>query len=157
MYSYAGVAASPVGDAGFEFIELNEFNVLGVVLKPALIYLNMFELILPEAMAAPVTPAAQQGSIFGLLIPFVLLGLFMWLFVFRPQRRQRREHGQMLDALQPGDEVITSGGIVGRVSALQRNWVIVEVAEGVLLRMQRHAILSILPKGTIDEDPSAEA
>ncbi|MCA8836260.1 MAG: preprotein translocase subunit YajC [Gammaproteobacteria bacterium] len=117
----------------------------------------MFELILAEAMAAPGAPVGQQQSIFGLLIPFALLGLFMWLFVFRPQRRQRREHGQMLDALMPEDEILTSGGIVGRVKDIQRNWVIVEVAKGVQLRMQRHAILSVLPKGTIDEVPSAEA
>ena len=109
----------------------------------------MLELI-PEAIAASPVGGQQQPSLLGILMPFILLAVFMWLFLFRPQRKQRQEHRRMLDSLSPGDEVITSGGIVGKIRQFHANWLMIEVADGIELRIQRHAVLSTLPKGTID-------
>jgi len=69
--------------------------------------------------------------------------------MIRPQMKRAKEHKQMTEALQKGDEVVTSGGIVGRVSEIQDAYVDLEVAAGVLVKVQRAAVQTLLPKGTI--------
>ena len=83
-----------------------------------------------------------------LLLPIVFIGL-MYVLMIRPQMKRQKEHRAMLDKLQRGDEVITSGGIAGTVTDLGDNFVSVEVANGVTLRVQRAAIANVLPKGTL--------
>jgi preprotein translocase subunit YajC len=69
--------------------------------------------------------------------------------MIRPQMKRQKEHRSMLDKLNRGDEVITSGGIAGTVTEIGDNFVTVEVATGVQLRVQRGAIANVLPKGTL--------
>ena len=83
-----------------------------------------------------------------LLLPVVFIGL-MYFLMIRPQMKRQKEHRGMLDKLARGDEVITSGGIAGTVIELGDNFVTVEVATGVQLRVQRGAIANVLPKGTL--------
>ena len=83
-----------------------------------------------------------------LLLPIVFIGL-MYVLMIRPQMKRQKEQRAMLDKLQRGDEVITSGGIAGQVTDLGDNFVTVEVASGVQLRVQRAAIANVLPKGTL--------
>ena len=92
--------------------------------------------------------APQQSGAFM----FVWLGLMVALFYFmliRPQVKRQKEHKAMLDKLAKGDEVITSGGVAGTVVALSDAFITVEVASGVQLRVQKGAIASVLPKGTL--------
>ena len=94
-------------------------------------------------------PAAGGGDQFVTIIIFVVLIAFFWLFLIRPQQKKQKEHQKMLANLNKGDEVITSGGILGRVKDLDEQFVTLEVAPGVDHRIQRHAIAGVVPKGTL--------
>jgi preprotein translocase subunit YajC len=86
------------------------------------------------------------------MIQFVFLGGIFLLFYFliiRPQSKRAKEHRAMVDALAKGDEVVTNGGIIGRVSQLGDTFISVEIADGVEVKVQRQAVASVLPKGTI--------
>jgi len=73
----------------------------------------------------------------------------MYFLMIRPQMKRQKEHRGMLDKLQRGDEIITSGGIAGTVSEIGDNFVTVEISNGVQVRVQRGAIANVLPKGTL--------
>jgi preprotein translocase subunit YajC len=93
-------------------------------------------------------PAAPGGGIES----FLLIGLMfvvLYFLMIRPQMKRAKEHKTMIDALQKGDEVVTSGGVLGRVSRLNENYVTLEIAERVEIQVQRPAVQLVLPKGTI--------
>ena len=99
------------------------------------------------------TPAAAgalgQGSP---VVTFIMLGVLFAAFYFiliRPQAKRAKEHKTMIAALAKGDEILTSGGILGRITELGDVYVTVEIADGVLVKVQRPAIQAVLPKGTI--------
>ncbi len=98
-------------------------------------------------------PAAAVGAApGGSMVQFVFLGGIFLLFYFliiRPQAKRTKDHKLMIDALSKGDEVVTNGGIIGRVSQLGDTFISVEITEGVEVKVQRHAVASVLPKGTI--------
>jgi preprotein translocase subunit YajC len=73
----------------------------------------------------------------------------MYFLMIRPQMKRQKEHRDLISKLAKGDEVITSGGIAGRVDDLGDNFITVEVADGVRLKLQRTAIVAVLPKGTL--------
>jgi len=92
--------------------------------------------------------AAQAPSIINLLFiggMFVLFYLILW----RPQAKRSKEHRELVTALAKGDEVLTSGGVLGKVTKVSDDYVTIEVAEGVELNMQKSAVAAALPKGTI--------
>ncbi|HSW03682.1 preprotein translocase subunit YajC [Aquabacterium sp.] len=104
------------------------------------------------AQAAPAAPAAggiesMFGS-FGQMLPLVLMFVVLYFIMIRPQMKRQKEHKAMLEALAKGDEVVTSGGMIGRVAKLGETIVHVEVANGVELQVQRSAVVQVLPKGT---------
>ncbi|MHB8727781.1 MAG: preprotein translocase subunit YajC [Sulfuricaulis sp.] len=101
-----------------------------------------------EAPAAA-AGAAQQGSpMVTLIMLAVLFGAFYFILI-RPQAKRAKEHKSMIAALAKGDEVVTAGGVLGKVAALGESYVTVDVAEGVEIKVQRQAIQTVLPKGTI--------
>lgn len=87
------------------------------------------------------------------MLPLVLMFVVLYFVMIRPQMKKQKEHRAMIDALAKGDEVITSGGIVGKVSKVGETYVTVEVAsrggEPIELNMQKQAIQTLLPKGTV--------
>jgi len=94
------------------------------------------------------TAAPQGDPLFSWLI---LIGMFV-LFYFvllRPQQKRAKEHKQMVDAIKVGDEVVTGGGVLGRVTAVAEQFVSVEIANGVVVRVQRHSVFAVVPKGTL--------
>lgn len=97
--------------------------------------------------AAQAAPAAAQPGIEGLLFPVAILVFFYFLFI-RPQSKRTKEQKQMLAALSKGAEVVTSGGILGKVADVDDNFVKIEVADNSFLMVQRHAIANMMPKGT---------
>ena len=101
-----------------------------------------------QAAGQPASGGLFGGGIGGLLFPLVLLGV-MYFLMIRPQMKRQKEHRAMLDKLARGDEVITNGGIAGTVTDIGDNFVTVEVASNVQLRVQRGAIANVLPKGTL--------
>ncbi len=94
--------------------------------------------------AAPV----QGGGIIEFL-PLVALVAVFYFLVLRPQSKRAKEQKAMVEALQRGDEVITTGGVVGRVNKVYEQYVGVELAENIEITVQKTAVQSVLPKGTI--------
>jgi preprotein translocase subunit YajC len=83
------------------------------------------------------------------LLPLVLIfGVFYFLLI-RPQNKQRKEHRELVANISVGDECVTGGGVLGKVTEVKDQFVHVQVAEGVELKVQRHTIAAIMPKGTI--------
>ena len=94
--------------------------------------------------------ASQGDPLLGLLFPIGLVVILYFLMI-RPQVKRQKEHKKLVESLAKGDEVATMGGIVGRITDLGENFVQVEVAEGVVVKMRRPAVESVLPKGSIKE------
>ena len=93
--------------------------------------------------------ADGQGSPFISLLPLVLIfGVFYFLLI-RPQNKRQKEHKELVANLTVGDEVVTAGGVLGKVIEIKDQFLCVQVAEGVELKVQRHTISAVMPKGTI--------
>ena len=105
-------------------------------------------MIISQAFAQTGAPAGGESSLFSLL-PLVLMFVVLYFIMIRPQMKRQKEHKAMVEALAKGDEVVTSGGVLGRVSKLGETFVHVEVATGVELQVQRSSIVQVLPKGTL--------
>lgn len=99
-----------------------------------------------DAMAQA-APAVQQPGLEGMLFPLGILIFFYFLFI-RPQSKRNKEQKQMLAALTKGSEVVTTGGILGKVADLDDNFVKLEVSDDTFIQVQRHAIANMMPKGT---------
>lgn len=91
--------------------------------------------------------SAQSG--FASLVPLILIFVIFYFLLLRPQMKRAKEHKKMVGSLAKGDEVITSGGLLGKVTKVDENFVSIEVADGVVVRLQKTAVTSMLPKGTI--------
>ncbi|MCW8955749.1 MAG: preprotein translocase subunit YajC [Gammaproteobacteria bacterium] len=103
-----------------------------------------------DAMAEA-APAAQGGDpITALLFPLGLIFLF-YFFLIRPQSKRAKEHRSMVDALSKGDEVVTQGGILGKITHVGENFVSVEIADNIIIKIQKASIGALMPKGTIKE------
>ena len=93
--------------------------------------------------------APAGGGLGSLLIMFPLLFVVMYFLTIRPQMKKQKEHKAMLSALAKGDEVLTNGGIAGRVTAIGEQFVSVEIADNTVIRVQKGALAMVLPKGTL--------
>ncbi|MEO4047613.1 preprotein translocase subunit YajC [Pseudomonas sp. CAU 1711] len=98
--------------------------------------------------AAPAAAAGPAGSGFEWVFLIGFLVIF-YLMIWRPQAKRAKEHKNLLGSLQKGDEVVTSGGIVGKVNKVTDDFVVVEIADNVELKFQKQAIAATLPKGTL--------
>ena len=102
------------------------------------------------AQTAPAAAAGgdMQSSLMSML-PLVLMFVVLYFVMIRPQMKKQKEHRAMIDALAKGDEVVTAGGLLGKVTKLGEGYLSVEVANGVEVQLQRSAVVQVLPKGTI--------
>lgn len=103
------------------------------------------------AQAAPAAPAAVDSPFGGLggLLPLVLMFVVLYFVMIRPQMKRQKEHKAMVEALAKGDEVVTSGGLLGKVSRMGETFIGVEIANGVEIQVQRSAVVQVMPKGTV--------
>lgn len=99
------------------------------------------------AQATNAPPANGAMGMMNLLFPIILIGAFYFLLI-RPQTKRAKEHKQMIDGLKKGDEIVTGGGILARIIEVGDNFVQVEIAEGVQIKVQKQAVGSLMPKGT---------
>ena len=83
------------------------------------------------------------------MLPLVLMFVVLYFVMIRPQMKKSKEHRAMVDALAKGDEVVTGGGMLGKVTKLGDNYVSLEIANGVEIQIQRSAVVQVLPKGSI--------
>ena len=98
------------------------------------------------AQSAPAGDAA--GGLMS-FIPLILMFVVLYFIMIRPQMKRQKEMKVMLEALAAGDEVITVGGILGKVTAVKDQYITVEIGAGTEVQMQKGAVTSVLPKGTI--------
>ncbi|MCU7373869.1 preprotein translocase subunit YajC [Paucibacter sp. O1-1] len=101
------------------------------------------------AQAAPAAAAGSTESSLLSMLPLVLMFVVLYFVMIRPQMKRQKEHKAMIEALAKGDEIVTSGGLLGKVSKLGDSFVTLEVATGVELQIQRGAVVQVLPKGTV--------
>ena len=94
------------------------------------------------------TGGGAGSDLLGLL-PIVLMFVVLYFLMIRPQMKRAKEHKSMIEALQKGDEVVTAGGVVGRVSKIGDNYVSLQIADNVEIMVQRPSVQVVLPKGTI--------
>jgi len=102
------------------------------------------------AQTAPAAAAggSLQDSLMGML-PLVLMFVVLYFVMIRPQMKKQKEHRSMIDALAKGDEIVTAGGLLGKVSKIGDAYIGVELTAGVEVQMQRSAVVQVLPKGTL--------
>jgi preprotein translocase subunit YajC len=93
--------------------------------------------------------AADPTGGFMQLLPMILMFVVLWFLMIRPQMKKAKEHKALLAGLAKGDEVVTQGGIVGKVTKVGENYATVEVAAGTEVVVQKPAITLVLPKGTL--------
>jgi len=108
------------------------------------------DFFIAPALAQAAGASAQSPA--GAFSPLIMMGvvfLIMWFFMVRPQMKRAKEHRSLVDSLAVGDEVLTNGGILGRIAAIDDSFVSLEVARGVEVRLQKHAISAVMPKGTL--------
>lgn len=106
----------------------------------------------PTATTATTNAAqtAPQGSGFMSMIWMLVAFIAIFYFILlRPQSKRAKEHRKLIEGLAPGDEVVTTAGLIGKVVKLTDDFVILNVAEGVDLKLQKGAITTVLPKGTV--------
>lgn len=90
---------------------------------------------------------ASGAAAFGQFLPLILIFVIMYFFLIRPQQKKMKEHKAMVEALRRGDQVVTQGGIVGKVAKVHEDGMLdVEIAEGVKVKVLRHTITQVLSK-----------
>ena len=93
--------------------------------------------------------SSAMGSGLEMLLLFAPLMVVWYFFLIRPQSKRAKEHRELVSALAKGDEVVTSGGILGKVNKVTDDFVVLEVSDSVELKFQKGAIAATLPKGTL--------
>ncbi len=95
------------------------------------------------------TPAPQASGGLEFLIMIIVFFAIMYFMIIRPQQKKQKEHNALLASLSKGNEVVTNGGIIGKITAIGDNLVEIKVAEGTNIRVQKQAIAAVMPKGTM--------
>ena len=93
--------------------------------------------------------SAQQSNALVQFLPLVFLLVLFYFLLIRPQTKRSKEHKDMLGKLAKGDEVVTTGGLAGVVRDIGENYLTVEIADGVVAKLQKSAVASVLPKGSL--------
>lgn len=110
-------------------------------------------MLISNAYAQAAGAATEAGGGLMSFLPIVLMFVVMYFLMIRPQMKKAKEHQRLVTELQKGDEVVTQGGIAGRVAKVGENYLSVEVSEGkdgpVTLQIQKNAVAALLPKGTL--------
>lgn len=103
------------------------------------------------SLAHAQTAGAAADPTGGLMqmLPMILMFVVLWFLMIRPQMKKAKEHKALIEALAKGDEVVTGGGLVGKITKVGDNYVTLEIAEGTEVTVQKPAIGLVLPKGTL--------
>jgi preprotein translocase subunit YajC len=108
----------------------------------------LLSLFISDAVAQTATTPSAPSLTSTLLLPVMLIVVFYFLLI-RPQQKKQKEHRAMVEALAVGTEIVTGGGVLGKVTELGEQFVTVEISPGVNVKIQRHSISAVLPKDTI--------
>lgn len=123
--------------------------------------MNRILSLLAGLLAAPAlfaaTPAAHQGGLLGMLPMLIIFIVVFYFLLVRPQSKKAKEHRNLMSSISVGDEVVSAGGIVGKVAKLDDQFVQLTISQGVTIKMQKGSISTVLPKGTTDTGSDAAA
>ncbi|HUQ51170.1 MAG TPA: preprotein translocase subunit YajC [Gammaproteobacteria bacterium] len=108
----------------------------------------LLSFFISDAVAQTAAPAGAPSMVSTLLLPVMLIVVFYFLLI-RPQQKKQKEHTAMVGALVVGAEVVTGGGVLGKITEVGDTFLTVEIADGVNVKVQRHSITAVLPKDTI--------
>lgn len=100
-----------------------------------------------DAMAEGAAAGAQDSGLLGML-PLVLIFVLFYFMLIRPQTKRAKEQKNMVEALAKGDEIVTSGGVLGKITEVDDSFLTVNIADGVDVKIQRQAVSTLMPKGT---------
>lgn len=106
----------------------------------------MIDFFIHSAWAQGASPQGGGGSFLFLMIFFVVIFYF---FLIRPQMKQAKEHKQLVSNLAKGDEIVTNGGMLGKINQVGDNFIVLEVARDTEVKVQKTAVSAVLPKGTL--------
>jgi len=109
---------------------------------------SLLDFFISTAAAQGTAPSSPGAGIGTLLLPVMLIVVFYFLLI-RPQQKKQKEHTAMVSTLAVGSEIVTGGGVLGKVTEVGEQFVTVEIADGVNIKVQRHSIGAVLPKDTI--------
>jgi preprotein translocase subunit YajC len=98
--------------------------------------------------SAQAQDASPQGGLMSFL-PLIIIFIIFYFLLIRPQMKRAKEHRKLVAELAVGDEVVTNGGLLGRITKVGESFLTVEVADNLHIKLQRHAVASVVPKGTI--------
>lgn len=101
------------------------------------------------AQTAPTAGGGDMMSSLTSMLPLVLMFVVLYFVMIRPQMKRQKEHRAMIDALAKGDEVVTTGGLLGKVTKMGESHVSLEIANNVEVQIQRSAVAQVLPKGSL--------
>ncbi len=93
--------------------------------------------------------ASSQGGLMSFL-PLILIFAVFYFMLIRPQMKRAKEHKRLVSELSKGDEVVTNGGLLGKITDISDSFVTLELAENIKIKLQRHAVTNVMPKGTIN-------
>ena len=93
--------------------------------------------------------APQQGGSTSFIIMMAVFFIIFYFLLIRPQQKQAKEHKQMIELLSKGDEVVTTGGVLGRINKIGDNFIFLEVAENLEIKVEKNSIARVMVKGTI--------
>ena len=102
-------------------------------------------MFISNAYAAAAAPSSDLLSFAPMLVIFVLF----YFMLIRPQMKQAKQHKAMISALKVGDEVATTGGVIGKVTKVSDHFIAIEIATNTVVTVQRHAVQTLLPPGTL--------
>lgn len=105
--------------------------------------------LISDALAQGAPAAGQQGDPVTSLLFFAGIFVLFYFMLIRPQSKRAKEHKKMVEALAKGDEVVTNGGLLGKITEVGDQFITLELAEGLQVKAQRQAVSALLPKGTI--------
>lgn len=101
-----------------------------------------------DALAQDAAPAGGPGMLEALL-PFAILFIVFYFLLIRPQSKRAKEHRRMVESLAKGDEIVTTGGLLGKITEVGENFIEIELTENTRVKVQRQMVGSVMPKGTI--------
>ncbi len=106
------------------------------------------DFLITAAMAQDAAPDAP--SMLGTFLPLILIIAIFWFLLIRPQMKRNKQHRELVSGLAVGDEVVTAGGLLGKITEVGDSFVTLQLADKVLVKLQRHSVAQVVPKGTID-------
>lgn len=109
-----------------------------------------------EGAAATGAASGQpDGGLLGML-PLLLIFVLFYFMLIRPQTKRAKEHKNMVEALAKGDEIVTNGGLLGRITDVSDSFISVQIAEGVEVKVQKQSVSTLVPKGTMKGSTKTE-